>query len=406
MQQNGAYRNMIQSKRPKAPPPPQRDLHQKGLSLQSNLPPKPKKPPPPVPERGAGSLQLALEKSATVPGESKYRRAAKFMVLIGSDEASKILSRLDSAQVDAISREVVNIRSIGPFEAESILEEFKALLSSGYGYSGSSSGGIDEARRMLYAAFGPDKGEAMLLKAVPEAVENPFDFLNDFSGAELAILFAGESPAVSAMVLSRLPAQLAAGVLREIDGDRKLEIVKRIARLNDTPPDIIDRVAAALKDKARHFSRGESGEAAFAGGETDGRQVLAAILRHSGEALGGRLLDELEEGDPALGRQMKERLYTLEDVCNAADRPIMEKLRTMEDRDIVYLVRGREKVFVQKILGNLSAMRRKRVLEESDIMGPVPKIEVEAAAREFLSWFMASRKEGHILMLSGEDVLL
>ena len=36
--------------------------------------------------------------------ESKYRKVAKFLILIGRDEASSILSKLDSKQVEAISK--------------------------------------------------------------------------------------------------------------------------------------------------------------------------------------------------------------------------------------------------------------------------------------------------------------
>ena len=324
------------------------------------------------------------------------------MVLIGSEEASKILARLEPEQVEAISKEIVSIGSISGEEAESVLEEFRALLSPSYGYSGSSSGGTEEARRILYAAFGPEKGEGMLLKAVPEAAENPFDFLNDFSGEQLALLFKDESPAACAMVFSRLPSKLSATALANTSKERKLEIVKRIARLNETSPEVIERAAAALKEKARHFGRSD----AETGRKIDGRGVLAAILKHSDLAFGGKLLEELEENDPSLGKEMKDRLYTLEDVCGAADRPIQEKLRTMDDKEIALLLIGRSDSFKQKIMWNISSARAERVIEESEIMGPMPKIEVEAAAREFLAWFRLNREEGRILMLSGEDVLV
>jgi len=103
---------------------------------------------------------------------------------------------------------------------------------------------------------------------------------------------------------------------------------------------------------------------------------------------------------------MKDRLYSLEDVANAADRPIQEKLRTMDDRDIALLLKGRSEAFTQKIMWNLSSGRADRIREESEIMGAVPKIEVEAAAREFLSWFRQSIDEGRILMLTDKDVLV
>ena len=359
-----------------------------------------KKPLGKIPGKVHKISQKPDDKPVLKSGASKYRRAAQFMVLIGSDKASEILSRLDSKQVEAISKEIVSIKSISPEEAESVLEEFHSLLSSSFGYSGSSSGGIEEARRLLYAAFGPERGEALLVKAIPEAAENPFDFLSDFSGEQLSLLFRDESPAACAMVFSRLPSQLSAKVLANTNAERKLEIVKRIARQNEISPEVMERAAAALREKARHFGRSDPG------GEIDGKGVLAEILKHSDLAFGGRLLEELEENDPSLSREMKDRLYTLDDVANAADRPIQDKLRTMEDRDIVLLLRGRSEAFTQKILGNLSTVRAGRVREESEIMGPAPRIETEAAAREFLAWFRLNREEGRILMLSDEDVLV
>ena len=345
---------------------------------------------------------LPEEKIAKKPSASKYKRTAQFMVLIGSEEASKILSRLDSKQVEAISKEIASIKSINSEDAESVLEEFRSLLSSSYGYSGTSSGGVEEARKILYAAYGPEKGEELLVKAIPEAAEDPFDFLSDFSGEQLALLFKDESPAVCAMVFSRLPSKLSASALANTTRERKLEIVKRIARLNETSPEVIEKTSAALKEKARHFGRSDAGSV----GKIDGRGVLAAILKHSDLSFGGRLLEELEEEDPSLGKEMKDRLYTLEDICNAADRPIQEKLRSMEDRDIALLLIGRSDSFKQKIMWNISSSRAERIIEEAEIMRPVPKIEAEAAAREFLSWFRINREEGRILMLSGEDVLV
>jgi len=352
------------------------------------------------PSAGFRKKTKKADRAGKIDKPSKYRRAAQFMVLVGSDEASKILSRLPPDQVEAISKEIVSIKSISPEDAEAVLEEFRSLFSPSYGYSGSSSGGLEEARKLLYAAFGPEKGEALLLKAVPDAAENPLDFLKEFSAEQLALLFKDESPAACAMVLSRVPAKLSAAVLANTSQERKTEIARRIAKMKETSPEVIGRAAAALREKARHFGRTDDG------GEIDGMGVLAAILKQSDLAFGGRLLEELEESDPSLGREMKDRLYTLEDVCNAADRPIQEKLRTMEDREIALLLKGRSEGFTDKILRNISIARAARIHEETEIMGPVPRIESEAAAREFLAWFRLNREEGRILMLSDGDVLV
>ncbi|MCL2473108.1 MAG: flagellar motor switch protein FliG [Treponema sp.] len=340
--------------------------------------------------------------------DSKIRRAAKFLVLVGSDEASRILSHLDPAQVEALSKEIVSIKNIESEEANAVLKEFRPLLSPSYKYSGSSSGGIEEARRHLYAAFGPEKGEAVLVKAVPEAARNPFDFLNDFSGEQLSFLFRDESPAACAMVFSRLSSKLSAAALANIAPERKLDIVRRIARLKETSPEVIERSASALREKARRLGSTKSG--GDSDGKIDGKGVLAAILKHSDLAFGDKLLEEIEEEDPSLSREMKDRLYTLEDICAAEDRPIQEKLRTMDDREIALLLHAGSETFTRKILDNLSSNRASQVKQESEIMGAgdtaVAKMDIEAAVKDILSWFRLNRERGRILMKSDEDVLV
>ncbi len=190
-----------------------------------------------------------------IPGEitekdSKFRRVAKFLILIGREEASQILSQLDIDQVEEISREISSIRGIGKDEAAEIFDEFKSLLSAGHHHFGAASGGIDTARQILYAAFGAEKGESFLRKTVPESIENPFEFLEDFSGEQTAFLLKDESPAVTALVLSRLSPKLSAVCLEMMNPIRKLDVVKRIAHLSETLPEVLERVAQGLKDKA------------------------------------------------------------------------------------------------------------------------------------------------------------
>ncbi|MDR1058283.1 MAG: flagellar motor switch protein FliG [Treponema sp.] len=329
---------------------------------------------------------------------SKYRRVAQFLVLVGSGEASRILAGLEPEQLEAVSREIAALGRIDSREREAVLEEFRSLLQAPYGYSGSGAGGIDPARQILYAAFGPEKGEALLLKAVPGAAENPFDFLKDFTGDQLGFLLKDESPAAAALVLSRLPAKLTAAFLAGTGPEKKLVILRRIAHMGESPPEVLEQAAAALREKARHIGRVETTE-------VDGMGALTEILKCSDLSFGDRLLEQLGEEDPALSRTIKDRLYTLDDVVKAEDRAVQERLREMPDRDIALLLRNRSGEFTAKILSNLSRGREERVREEGEILGPVPRIEAEAAAREFLAWFRLGREEGRIIMMDDDDIV-
>jgi len=332
--------------------------------------------------------------------DSKTRRVAKFLILIGSEQASEILAELDSEQVEQISKEITSIKAIKPEERDEILNEFHLLFSKLYTYSGSSCGGIETARRILYKAKGPEKGEELLNKAIPETKENLFSFLEEFSKEQLVMLLKEENAQTTALILSRMPTKLSAGVLSKLPQNRKAGVLLRMAKQKEVSPEILEQVSAALKEKVRHIAGGSKDI------EIDGMQRLAEILKHGDYAFGDRLINEIEDDDPQIGHNLKEKLYTLDDVLLAIDRPIQEKLKTMPEYDIALLLKGKKEEFCEKILSNVSAGRRKLIREEIEIIGAVPKRDCDAVARDFLAWFRFARENGDILLITDEEVVV
>ncbi|MDR0463958.1 MAG: flagellar motor switch protein FliG [Treponema sp.] len=333
--------------------------------------------------------------------DSKYTRVAKFLILIGSNQAAGILAELEPQQVQEISKEIAQIKIIKPHEREEILAEFNTLFSNReFKAYGSTQGGVETARRILYAAKGAVKGEEILNKAIPQSKENLFGFLEEFSTEQLVMLLKNESAQTSALILSRLQPKLTAGVLCRLPPENISDVVLRIAHQQEVSPEILEQVSAALKEKVRNIAGGAKDI------EIDGMKTLAAILKQSGYSFGDRLLNEIEEDDPEMGHELKEKLYTLDDVINAVDRPIQDKLKTMTEYEIAVLLKGRGNDFNEKILSCVSAGRRKIIREEFELIGSVPKRECDAAAKDFLSWFRFGREKGDIILYSDEDVFV
>jgi len=343
---------------------------------------------------------LIKDKPVQSTGESKYKRVAKFLILIGSEQASEILAELEPALVEEISKEIAFIRTIKPEEKDEILSEFHSLFSRPYIYSGSSRGGIEAARRILYAAKGPEKGEELLNKAIPKTKENLFSFLEEFSAEQLVLILKNESEQTTALILLRLPPKLSAGFLNKLSPGRKAGVLKRMARHQEIAPEVLEQVSAALKEKARNIGGGSNDI------KIDGMNTLAAILKQGDYAFGDRLLNEIEEDNPEIGQNLKDKLYTLDDVLGASDRPIQDKLKTMTEREIAVLLKGRNNEFCEKILSCISAGRRQLIREEKEILGAVSKRECDAAARDFLAWFRMARENGEILLIGDEDVVV
>jgi flagellar motor switch protein FliG len=378
------------------------DLYKQTLNLKNN-PPKPfpeNRPPVLVKKTKTGSTQIFIAAGGDSVPDSKCRRVAKFLILIGSEQAAEILAELDPDQVEEISKEIATIRMIKPEEGKEILNEFHTLFSQPYVFSGNSRGGVEAARRILYAAKGPEKGEEILNRAIPASKENLFSFLEEFSPEQLVVLLKPESPQTIALILSRLPSKLSAETISKLPPDRKPEVLRRIAYQKEISPEVLEQVTAGLREKARNIAGG-AGDI-----EIDGMQTLAAILKQGDYDFGDKIISELEQKSPALGQSLKEKVYTLDDVVYTVDRPIQEKLSLMTDQEVAILMKGRGKPFQEKILSCVSAGRRKLIREEFEILGAVPKRDCDAAAGEFLSWFRKARENGDIILYSDKDVFL
>jgi flagellar motor switch protein FliG len=304
---------------------------------------------------------------------SKYERLAQFLALVGEEEGAKILSGLPHAQALIIQKKA---------------EELRELKSTGRIY-----GMTPEEAREIYAEF-----QAVLSSDTAFSARQPLAFLEGFLPEQVALLLHKEGAQTCALVLARLPPKLAAGTLSFIETEKKRDIVARIGRMKPVSPEVVCMIADTLRERAR-----ELGTAS--GMAVDGVAALAEILKNTDVSFGDKIISSLAEDDPLLSRTLKERLYTLDDVCRAEDKPIAEKLADMTEKDIVLLIRGRPDAFVEKILSNVSAGRRALIREENDVMGAVLKSNAEAVLKDFLQWFREKREKGEVLFLDDELVV-
>ena len=339
----------------------------------------------------AGDEAAALLKTGSESGLSK---AAKFLLLLGTEEASKVLGHLKGEEVEAVSREILKVKNIDAAEANSILAEFGWLVKT-KGWS--VEGGPETAEKMLTTAFGAEKARALMRKASPES-SRPFRFLKDYEAKELHIILKGESAQVLSVILPYLDPKKASGLIERLPEEERVEIVKRVAKLEKVNPEVLRSVEAGLRERIRTIGT-------VSHEEIDGKAALAGILRHVDPRFEERMLDALGEESPELSKNVRERLFTLEDILRVSDRALQKALRDFQDKDIALVLKGRDEAFKKKILSNMSANRRTMVLDEYAILGPVRRDDADEAAREFLAYLKRAWEDGDISLEGDDDMV-
>lgn len=323
--------------------------------------------------------------------ESPYRKVAKFLLLIGVEEAAKVMAKLTQEQTEKVVLELASIRRVDKDEAALVLAEFESLLKQ----AKEPEGGVGTARSILEAAFGSERAEQMLRKAVPDLDGKPFDYLDDLDPDRIYRLITDELPAVKALVLSQMKPKKAADVIFRMKEDEKKDTVIRLAKLKAINPDVVRRVDSAIREKVEAI--GTSSDDSI-----DGRSALAAILKHMDGSSENAILRGLSDSDPDLGKDLRERLFTVDDIIGADDRFIQSKLRPMTEHDLAVLIAGKDDPFRNKILSNVSRTRGTIILEEEKIILPVSRQESELITASFFSTLRRAWEQGE-LHIAGRD---
>ena len=338
-----------------------------------------------------GLLKVPVQESEQEGKESVYRRVAKFFLLIGEDEAAKILPHLSDKQIEKIIPELASIRSVSKEEATSILEEFQSLLEEA-----KKSGGVETAREMLTKAYGKERAEQMLQKSMPEQTSKPFEYLADEEIEKIQLLLKDENVGVKSLVLSHLPPQKAAAVINSMKDEDKKEVVLRLAKTEPISPEILKRVDKAMLEKSRTVTTEKTEN-------IDGRNALAQILKKMDSGSEADILKSLSAEDPDLGQDLKKRLFTLDDVVAADDKFVQETLREFSDEELAYIIAAKTDDFRNKILDNISHGRRSEVLEQEELLKPMKRSECERITATFVGILRHAYEEGKLIIKGRND---
>lgn len=325
------------------------------------------------------------------------KKAARLLLLLGKHEAARVMEKLKPDEVEDLARQIASINRVDALEAKNLLEEFKDRVGSIEARR--VSGGIEAARLILTSAFGGEKAKEIIARAVPESQPKPFSFLYDLPFNQVAGLLRKENPTTLSLVMTFLDPKQASRLLESLPNDQRSAIVLRMARTQKVSVNVVSAVEENLKEKLKVIGRDESED-------LDGRSALAAILRHMDIEDEKRLLECLRAEEPDLAEQVKEKLYTMDSILHLRERDLQDLLLEMKERDIALLLKGQCSDIKNCINNALTSRRRLLVSDESDLLGPVPKSDADAASKSFIDRLRAAEEQGLIIIHRDEEDLI
>jgi flagellar motor switch protein FliG len=330
-------------------------------------------------------------KTAPAAPTLNLRKAAVLLMSLPEQEAADILSRLDPKQVEAVSVEIARSESITTEEQNTIIQEF---AESNPGVV-TGVGGLNFAKNLMEKALGKDATST--IDSVKQQIQAmPFGFLQKVDSQNLITFISEEHPQTIALILSHLQAGQAAEIIKNLPADRQLSVIRRVATMGQTNPDIIKEVEEGLASRMAILMN-QSFEKA------GGVPKVAQILNVTDRATERALLDSLAQDDAELVDEIRRLMFVFEDIAKLGDKEIQTLLKNVDTGQWAMALKGASDQLKTKIFGNLSQRAADMLREEMEFLGAVKLSSVEQMQQQIVDIIRKLEDAGQIAVASAGD---
>ncbi|HUT12189.1 MAG TPA: flagellar motor switch protein FliG [Thermoguttaceae bacterium] len=323
---------------------------------------------------------------------SDIRKAAILLMSLPMEQAAPLLSKLTPKQVEAVSIEIAKISGVTGDEQEAVIQDFARANPSAL--SG-SAGGLEVARSLVEHALG--KGATATLDNLRQSIEAlPFGFLQKVDSQNLLTFIIDEHPQTIALILSHVPPAQAADIISGLPAERQLSVIRRVATMGQTSPEIIHEVEKGLEHRMAAVM---SQQFENAGGVSSVAEMLNVIDR----ATERNLLENLAQEDSDLVEEIRRLMFVFEDISKLSDRDIQTLLKNVESSQWAMALKGASEELKDKILRNMSKRASDLLVEEMDYLGPVRLSSVEQTQQQIVDVIRHLEDAGEITTHGDEE---
>lgn len=315
---------------------------------------------------------------------------AMLLLSIDQELAAQVLRHFSDDSVDTVTRAMQELQemAVDRDAVRRAYEQTAQRLRQG-GMALGDVGGL--MRQVLVRAFGEERSKDVARRANGEILaKRPFAMFESLTAEDLASLLAEEHPQIAAVFVAHLERTKAGEVLNHIPDEQRADLVFRVATLDRTPAEVVQRVLDVMRKKVKDL-----GLSALRSEPKSWIRVAASLLNNLG---GGEktVLEKIEGLDAQVAAAIRDEMFTFDDIAKLDKKAMQKILAAVDSRQLAVSLKAAVPAVEQSILGNLSKRAADMVREERDNLGPMPLTEVTTAQNEILKMIRDLVDKGEI----------
>lgn len=322
---------------------------------------------------------------------SGIQKAAVLLISLGPERSASIFKHLKEDEIEQLTLEIANTRSISPATKDQVMDEFYEIcLAQQY----IAEGGIAYAKELLEKALGSDKARDVIGKLTASLQVRPFEFVRKTDASQLLNFIQDEHPQTIALILSYLSSGQASQIISALTPEKQADVAKRIAQMDRTSPDVIKEVEKVLE---RKLSSLVNQDYTIVGGVDSIVEILNTVDRGTEK----HIMETLEIEEPELADEIRRKMFVFEDILSLDDKSIQRVLREVDNNELAVALKGSNEEVQNVIFNNLSKRLAAMIKEDMEYMGPVRLKDVEESQQRIVNIIRKLEDSSEIIISRG-----
>ena len=171
----------------------------------------------------------------------------------------------------------------------------------------------------------------------------PFALLNHTSPEITHLVIQGEHPQTIAVILSYLQPEIASKVLERLPADTQSDVSRRICVMEVVSPETLREVERVIEKRLNYLN------SHYDWSLKDGVMSAVEILRRSDHDVEKQIIEALEDEDPELAENLKEKRVTINDFYSLEKKDAQLALSGFNDHGKMWLM-GHSKEMFKKVI--------------------------------------------------------
>ena len=318
------------------------------------------------------------------------KKAAILLLALGEDAAADVMKNLEEAEIQQVGYYMSRFTDVSPEELDLVLEEFyRNSVMADEGVSISSS--PDFVKNALTKALGADRAKELSDNLRAGEEEAGLEALRYAEPIMISNYIRTEHPQTIALILSYLKnAEQSSAVLRDLPESLQADILYRMAVIESIPPGVISEMNEVLTEEMK-----TAGSMTTSVG---GIEPVAEILNSVDKATETRILSSIEETNPDLAEQIRELMFTFEDMALIDAKQMQLVMKDVDQADMVLALKTASDAVKELIFSSMSSRAAEMVREDLENLGPAKLSDVEASQQKIIKVVKKLEEAGTIII--------